>query len=87
VDVGDPARLGELASAHGFGADEAAALATDEGERARVRQIAMAQVERGVSGVPFFVVAGRYAVPGAQDPATWAKLLDKVAPRSVVASA
>lgn len=87
IDIGDPARLSEIASAHGFTEGEARTLALDAAERARVREIAMTQVARGVSGVPFFVVAGRYAVPGAQDEATWARLLDRVAPRPAVASA
>jgi predicted DsbA family dithiol-disulfide isomerase len=52
-----------------------------------VKAEAMSQPSRGVTGVPHFfldrgVSDGRYAVPGAQDEATWTRVLDKIAPRS-----
>ncbi len=37
----------------------------------------------GVTGVPFFIIGGRYAVTGAQDPAVLRSVLDKVAEESV----
>lgn len=78
-NIGDPDVLATIASAHGFTAEEARSLVTDESERARVRALAEGQVRRGVTGVPFFLVEGRYAVPGAQGEETWARVLEKIA--------
>ena len=78
ANIGDPEVLATVASAHGFTADEARSLVTDEGERARVRGLAQAQERRGVTGVPFFLVEGRYAVPGAQGEETWARVLEQI---------
>lgn len=81
-NIGDPEVLVGIATQHGFTEDEARSLVTDEAARAKVRSEALGQPSRGVTGVPHFVIDGRYAVPGAQDEATWARVLDKVAPRS-----
>lgn len=42
-----------------------------------VEQDAQAR-EMGISGVPTFIVGGRYAVQGAQDAATWAKIIEDI---------
>jgi len=34
--------------------------------------------EKGVTGVPTFVVGQRHAVPGAQPPELWAKVIDEI---------
>ena len=34
--------------------------------------------ERGVSGVPCFIVANQYALPGAQPAEQWEKVLDEL---------
>lgn len=70
VDVGaecgiDPVALAE----HLAGAEEADALRAEE-ERSR---------RMGVTGVPFFIIGGRYAVTGAQDPAVLRGVLDRTA--------
>ncbi len=74
VDVGaecgiDPVALAEYLA----GAEEADALRAEE-ERSR---------RMGVTGVPFFIIGGRYAVTGAQDPAVLRGVLDRVAEESV----
>jgi predicted DsbA family dithiol-disulfide isomerase len=79
LDVGDPDVLDGIATAQGFSPGEARGLATDEAERTRIRILALEQVERGVSGVPFFILDGRRAVTGAQEVATWRTVLDRVA--------
>ena len=33
--------------------------------------------DRGITGVPFFLVNGRWPVPGAQEPETLLRVLDK----------
>jgi predicted DsbA family dithiol-disulfide isomerase len=37
----------------------------------------------GVTGVPFFIIGGRYGVSGAQDPAVLRSVIDKVAEESL----
>lgn len=68
VDIGDTAALAAIAAAAGLDAaaarawldsGEDGALLADRDRRAR---------EMGVRGVPFFIVAGRYAVSGAHEP-------------------
>ncbi len=70
VDVGaecgiDPVALAE----HLAGAEDADALRAEE-ERSR---------RMGVTGVPFFIIGGRYAVTGAQDPAVLRSVIEKAA--------
>jgi predicted DsbA family dithiol-disulfide isomerase len=65
-DVSDVEVLAEIASAHGFTADEARGIVTSETELAETRADAAEIVEQGVSGVPFFVVDKRFAFSGAQ---------------------
>ena len=68
VDIGDTAALAAIAASAGLDASAArawldsgedGALLADRDRRAR---------EMGVRGVPFFIVAGRYAVSGAHEP-------------------
>jgi predicted DsbA family dithiol-disulfide isomerase len=67
-DIGNAAVLSELAAAHGFTAEEARVLVTDAQELSVTRAAARELSEQGISGVPFFVFQGRYAVSGAQPP-------------------
>ncbi len=68
-DIGDRAVLIAIAAESGLDGDIVEKLLA-EGADAEVvqREIAEAQAI-GVTGVPFFIFAGRLAVPGAQDPA------------------
>jgi len=65
-DIGNLDVLVELASAHGFDADAARALLRDEAELKATRAEAAAVSAQGISGVPFFVFAERFALSGAQ---------------------
>jgi predicted DsbA family dithiol-disulfide isomerase len=79
LDIGDHAVLSRLAAEAGL--DEsviASRLATDEDREAVAGEIAEAY-RIGVTGVPCFVVASRYAVTGAQAPETIANALRAVA--------
>lgn len=78
-DVGDVDELVEIGAAAGLErAALRAPLATGAGS------VAVAAAERdaerlGIGGVPFFVLGGRWAVSGAQEPATLVAALDRVA--------
>ena len=67
-NLGEAAVLARLAAE--CGEDEAAALAyLQSGEDAEAVRDEAARAQRlGISGVPFFILAGRYGVAGAQPP-------------------
>ncbi len=74
-DVGSAEVLVPLATAHGFAADEAAALLADPEEEKQTRSDARIASQEGVSGVPFTVVAGKVAVSGAQSVEVFVKAI------------
>ncbi|WP_048646235.1 DsbA family oxidoreductase [Nitratireductor soli] len=79
ADIGDPAVLIEGARQAGMDAALVETLLATEADRPEVQQeIATAQ-QMGVTGVPCFLLEGRFAVMGAQDPATLADAISKVA--------
>ncbi|MEU8295864.1 DsbA family oxidoreductase [Micromonospora sp. NPDC048909] len=70
VDVGSHEALATLAEQVGLdGADARRFLDSDEGTREVGADLAAAR-DLGVSSVPTFVLAGKYAIQGAQDTAT-----------------
>jgi predicted DsbA family dithiol-disulfide isomerase len=76
--VGRVEDLADLAA--DIGLDRAAAVASLESEEflADVRADQGLAQEYGIQGVPFFVIDGRYGVSGAQDPTTFAQVLEQV---------
>ena len=65
-DIGEPAALARLAGEAGLDAELVRELLSGEADKDAVRaEIAEAQ-RLGVTGVPFFIIGGRYAVSGAQ---------------------
>ena len=69
-DLTDPATLTELATSAGLPREAVEARLADEQARRAVASEDEQARELGISGVPFFIFNGRYAVSGAQDPAT-----------------
>ncbi len=79
LDIGDSASLCLIAAACGL--DPAAArgfLATDE-EIDAIHAENLRSHRLGINGVPCFVVAGRHAIAGAQEPEVIERLLDVAA--------
>ncbi|MFI5061324.1 MAG: DsbA family protein [Actinomycetales bacterium] len=76
--IGRVADLADLAAS--IGLDRAAVVAALESEQylSDVRADQGLAQEYGIQGVPFFVIEGRYGVSGAQDPATFAQVLEQV---------
>src|SRR5579859_2670120 len=64
--IADPATLAELAGEAGLDAAEVAAVLQGSEYEDAVRADERRAAQIGISGVPFFVVDGRYAVSGAQ---------------------
>jgi len=76
--VSDPAELTDLAAEIGLdGARVGAVLASDE-YADEVRADEARAVELGSTGVPFFVLDGRFGVPGAQPPDVLLRLMHRV---------
>ncbi len=74
-DIGDRALLVEVARENGMDRDIVAGLLAEDRDAEAVRQeIAQAQ-SIGVTGVPFFIFASRFGVPGAQDAEVLAKAI------------
>lgn len=74
-DVGDRKVLADIAKAAGITGDVTAFLAGDEGLHAVQEDLATA-ARLQISGVPFFIFAGRYALSGAQPPEVFAQALE-----------
>ena len=53
-------------------------LLAGDADRAEVRAEARAAAELGITGVPTFIVGGRYAVSGAQPPEVWTRLMGEL---------
>jgi predicted DsbA family dithiol-disulfide isomerase len=87
LDIGDPAVLAALAGE--IGLDRATVekrLATDE-DRTIVEQEVAEANRIGVTGVPCFIVGGRYAVVGAQAPETIAEAIQTMVQERTTAGA
>jgi predicted DsbA family dithiol-disulfide isomerase len=84
VDLGSRPALAEAAG--GIGLDRVAALAYLESDAGTAEVNADLADSRalGVTSVPTFVIEGRYAVQGAQEPATLISALEEIARRESV---
>jgi predicted DsbA family dithiol-disulfide isomerase len=84
VDIGAPAALAAVAGSIGLDAGAAAAfLASDAGADAVHADLAAAR-ELGITSVPTFVIDGRYAVQGAQEPEVLRTVFAEIARRERV---
>ncbi len=82
-DVGDLDVLADLAAT--IGADRASIrsrLASDEGSQ-DVRDKVRGAYEAGLSGVPCFILAGKFSIPGAQPVDTMARFIERAKERLV----
>jgi predicted DsbA family dithiol-disulfide isomerase len=86
LDVGDRAVLADLAASVGLDRDTAAARLAGDADRDQV----IAEMEQapqiGITGVPCFILAGRYAVMGAQAAETLAQAIQDVAAKEAAAT-
>lgn len=73
--LGDHAVLADLAQEAGLDRDEAVKLLADNSYSAEVRADEAQARQLGVTGVPFFVIDGKYAVSGAQSEEAWERAL------------
>ena len=73
-DLGDRAVLTAVAGDTGVEGDVAGWLAGEDGVE-QVREDLATAAQLNITGVPFFIFAGRYALPGAQPPEVFAQAL------------
>ena len=78
-DLGDPAVLCAVASSCGLDAAAARMMLGSDGELDAVHADNLRAHRLGINGVPCFVVAGRHAIAGAQEPEVIERLLDVAA--------
>jgi predicted DsbA family dithiol-disulfide isomerase len=79
LHIGDPDVLADCAAEIGADRDRVAAfLASDDGVAEVEAELAHAH-DSGITAVPTYVIDGRWAIPGAQEPATFAQVLTRMA--------
>jgi predicted DsbA family dithiol-disulfide isomerase len=78
-NVGDHAVLVDAAGEAGMDAAIVASLLPTDADRQEVRTEIATASRMGITGVPCFLLAGKYAVMGAQDSTTLAKAINDVA--------
>lgn len=74
-DIGAAEVLCEIAEGAGMDAAMIARLLSGDADRQAIRERDALSRERGVTGVPTFIVGQRHAVPGAQPPELWAQVI------------
>jgi predicted DsbA family dithiol-disulfide isomerase len=77
VAIGLASELAPLAVSAGLDADAVDAVLAGDTYGEEVRADEARAEEIGISGVPFFVIDGRFAIPGAQDPDTILAVLER----------
>ncbi len=84
VDIGDPGVLADCAADVGLDRDDVMAfLRSDRGRAEVAAELELAR-DNGITAVPTYVVNGQWAIPGAQEPETFAKVLRKMADQVLV---
>jgi predicted DsbA family dithiol-disulfide isomerase len=78
-DVGDRATLAELAGTAGLDAAEVRRFLESEEGLAQVEEEEQVGRSLGIDGVPFFLLAGKYGVSGAQPAEVLANVIERVA--------
>jgi predicted DsbA family dithiol-disulfide isomerase len=78
-DIGDHAALADAAGEAGMDRAVAAKLLAGDADREGVRAEVAEVQAMGVTGVPTFLIGGRYVVTGAQPVAFWTRVADELA--------
>ena len=77
-DIGDPEVLADIADGAGMDAAVVMKLLKSDADREDMSKRDTHSREMGVSSVPTFIVANQHAVPGAQPPEMWAKVIGEI---------
>jgi len=77
-DISDPQVLAEVATRHGFSANEVTSLVTDPTELATTRRAVNEAFALGIRGAPFYVINDAVSFSGAQPEEVFRQILDEV---------
>ena len=77
-DIGDPEVLADLADGVGMDASVVLRLLESDADRDDIARRDAEARKMGVTGVPTFIVAGKHAVPGAQPPELWVRVIGDI---------
>jgi len=77
-DIGDIDVLADIADGAGLDAAMIRQLLQGDADREDIRARDAWARDRGVTGVPTFIVAQKHAVPGAQPPELWAQVIQEL---------
>ncbi len=78
-DIGDHEVLADVADSAGMDAAVVSRLLASDADAEDVASRDAHSRERGVTGVPTFVIANQHVVPGAQPTELWLQLIDEIA--------
>lgn len=77
-DISDREILADVAESAGMERQVVERLLDGDADLAEIREEDAAAREMGVSGVPTFIVGGRYVLQGAQEAETWARVIEEL---------
>ncbi|MBU6472242.1 MAG: DsbA family oxidoreductase, partial [Alphaproteobacteria bacterium] len=77
-DISDRSVLREIAAEAGMDAELVADLLAQDADSALVEREDTLAHQMGVTGVPTFIIANKYAASGAQEPEAFLQIIDKV---------
>ncbi len=77
-DIGDPEVLADIADTAEMDAATVAKLLASDADTDDIRARDAHSRKMGVNSVPTFIVAGQHAVPGAQPPEMWVKVINEI---------
>jgi len=77
-DIGDAGVLADIAEAVGLDRAMTERLLAGDGDRDDIAARDAHARARGVTGVPCFIIANQHALPGAQPPELWAKVIAEI---------
>lgn len=83
LNIGDPDVLADCAAEVGFDRTDVYDFLASGRGTAEVREELDVANDNGITAVPTYVVNGRWAIPGAQEPETFAQVLRKMADQAV----
>ncbi len=78
ADLGDLETLAALAAQAGLDRDMIARLLASTADRDLIRDADRDARARGIQGVPFFIIAENYAIPGAQSVELWQSVITEL---------
>jgi len=87
LDISDHAVLVEIAAKQGMDKDVFATLLSKDVDKDGIRKRDAFAREKGVSGVPCFIVDNHYVVQGAQPPEMWERVIDEISQKTAERSA